>query len=236
MRLALSSAAAPDAAGASELLAACAHRGLSGLELCITRGMSPGVLLDDAAHAPGADVSIVGVWCDASHYAHQLSYISRTTGAPVIVGGAGGLEDRAAFARSITAHGGCAMLLVSGPADGWLPAVIAAGVPFAWQVGDDTVDAGADAERILRSNAPLGYVRLVGGGPETIMQEGRGIGSMMKTLTLAGYDGPLVLTPSSPRFRMAWRTWLGRRGGSGCGSKPGPMRPLQHFPEPSRQT
>jgi hypothetical protein len=219
MHLAISSTAAPDATGIHELLAACAYRGLGGLELCVTRGMSPGPLLEDVGNVSGNDVPIVGIWSDATHYAHQLSYISRTTSAPVIVAGDGSLEDRAALARSIIAHGGCAMVLVSGPADGWLSWITGAAAPFAWQVGDDTADAGADAELILRSNAPLAYVRLIGGGPETVMQEGRGIGSLMKTLTLAGYNGPLVLTPSSPRFRMAWRTWLGRRGGSGCGSK-----------------
>ena len=28
----------------------------------------------------------------------------------------------------------------------------------------------------------------------------------------------LILAPSSTRYRVAWETWLGRRGGWGCGS------------------
>ena len=36
---------------------------------------------------------------------------------------------------------------------------------------------------------------------------------------LARYGGPLVLAPGAPNALAAWRLWLGRGGGWGCGSK-----------------
>jgi hypothetical protein len=56
------------------------------------------------------------------------------------------------------------------------------------------------------------------------MQDGRGVGGMMRRLALAGYEGTLVLAPSTTRFRVAWQQWLGRRGGgSGCRSRNGDL-------------
>jgi hypothetical protein len=100
----------------------------------------------------------------------------------------------------------------------WIESVIASGVPVGWHI-DSTVERVAEAlPRLLENPGLLSYIRLEGGGPESAMQEGRGIGDLMRRLALAGYSGPLILTPSSPRYRVAWSTWLGRRGGWGCGS------------------
>jgi hypothetical protein len=216
MLLSLSSAAAPDAS-ISELRAACVHRGLAGVELCLAAGATD--LVEEMVNTRDADPPIVGLWTDASLYAHELSAVSRASAAPIVLGGPRSLEERMAFTRSIIAHGGDAMVLVTGAAESWLPAITAMGLPFAWQVDKDSHDAAGDAQRIQESGAPLAYVRLIGGGPETAQQEGRGFGALMMKLTLAAYGGPLVMVPSSPRYRVAWRTWLGRRGGSGCGSK-----------------
>jgi hypothetical protein len=65
----------------------------------------------------------------------------------------------------------------------------------------------------------LSHIRLLGGGPEAALHEGGGIGEVMGRLALSGYAGTMVLAPSSDRYRVAWQTWLGRRGGWGCGSR-----------------
>ena len=42
------------------------------------------------------------------------------------------------------------------------------------------------------------------------MHEGRGVGELMARLALSGFGGMVILAPSSPRFHVAWATWLGR--------------------------
>jgi hypothetical protein len=56
-----------------------------------------------------------------------------------------------------------------------------------------------------------------------------GVGAMMRRLAVEGYAGTLVLAPSTARFRVAWRKWLGRRGGWGCGSSTGEDLPMVHL-------
>jgi hypothetical protein len=119
----------------------------------------------------------------------------------------------------LLADGGT-VALVRGPAAGWLDDIDSAGRECAWEIDCNAFDPGDDAAEVLaRLGARLRYIRLIGGGPEAVMQEGRGIGALMSRLALAGYNGALILTPSSPRYRVAWETWLGRRGGWGCGSE-----------------
>jgi len=90
---------------------------------------------------------------------------------------------------------------------------------FAWEV-NPAVDDPADVPIVLRALGPrLNYVRLRGGGPESLDQTGKGVGSLMSLLAMARYAGPLILTPTTARYHHAWAAWLGRRGGWGCGSK-----------------
>ena len=101
-------------------------------------------------------------------------------------------------------------------------------VGLAWDLkpGDD--DPILMAQVLAAAGTRLRYIRLHGGGPETAGQTGRGIGLLMARLAVARFAGPLVLLPSDPRFHLAWRAWLGRAGGWGCGSKqsdPIPLRP-----------
>lgn len=103
-----------------------------------------------------------------------------------------------------------------GPVEDWLQ-LLPASMPFAWQVDESVPEFAGDAARLLRHGSGPAFIRLVGGGPETALQDGRGVGALMRVLALAGYAGPLVVTPSSHRYRVAWASWLGRRGGWGCG-------------------
>src|SRR5690606_7561036 len=116
--------------------------------------------------------------------------------------------------------GGQALVATHGPADDWMRVLRDAGAPFAWDVDASARDVTADAILVLRDSSIVpACIRLIGGGPEAAMLEGHGIGNLMGRLALAGFDGAVVLAPSADRYRVAWSTWLGRRGGWGCGSK-----------------
>lgn len=224
MRLGLSSAALADAH--LDILAdACAARGLTALELRSGDGHGIGLGADGAAAARAAEtrgVTIAGYWTHVRADVRALAQLSCSLNAPVIVDGAAALSDRIERARNVMHAGGRALVAVRGPAGGWLPDMACTGIGYAWELGGDNDDVAGDVQRVL-TEAPLGlrYIRLIGGGPETAMQGGRGIGALAGQLALAAYDGPLVLTPSSTRYRVAWASWLGRRGGWGCGSKAG---------------
>ena len=228
MRLGLSTDAAPGAS-ADEIIAACARRGLAAVEVTLAGGSAGSAECAAAITAAcrGSDVQPAGLLSTEPLNAADGARLSLDSGAPRIIGGSDELHVRIDRALRVLNHGGNALVLVTGPADQWLAAVDTATVGVAWQVDATCIDPAADAARLLQRRGRLVYVRLVGGGPETAMQEGRGIGALMRQLTLAGYTGPLILAPSSSRYHVAWSAWLGRRGGWGCGSKAPPPLPLQ---------
>ena len=221
MRLGLSSAAATDA-DIDALLASCARRGLAVLELRdedehgvsdVESARAAAVLASDFG------VAIAAIRVAASADVDQVAALAAQLEAAVLVA-AGSLEDRVSDTRRLVARGVQALVEVSGPADGWLGALEGADTDVAWQIDQAVTDLAGDVQRVLRAMpGRLRYVRLLGGGPETAMEDGRGIGALMGQLALARFDGPLVVAPSSPRYHVAWGAWLGRRGGWGCGSK-----------------
>jgi len=217
MRLGISADAAPGATPA-ELAETCARRGFGVVELTLPSGGDTGALLAQIDAAEFGTVRLAGIVSPCTGYANRLALLSRDAGVPIIVADTSGLAARITFTRSIVAHGGAALLLVRGPAHEWLHAVLDAGVRFAWQVDDDCTDPALDAAMILQRAGRIEYVRLLGSGPEATMHEGRGYGALITKLTLTGYDGPLVLAPSSTRYHVIWSTWLGRRGSWGCGT------------------
>lgn len=235
MRLGLSSAAAPDA-GLDELLAACARRGLTALELRDedlhgVAGRKDGVGGADAARrAAAAGVVISGFRSGSGDADLRLARIAREAGAPVLVGGGETLGARIDRAAALAAVDSASAVVVDGVGGGEdIRSIAEGGFQVAWEARVDEGGLGGAAERILREAADrLCHVRLIGGGPETPLGEGRGVGELMASLALCGYRGTVILSPSSPRYRIAWQTWLGRRGGWGCGSKAGgedaPMR------------
>jgi hypothetical protein len=225
MRLGLSAAAAPEAR-LDELLEACDRRGLLAVELLPgASGFSlaaPQLSVGAGHHA----AAVAGILIEDAADHVLLAGASRTLGVPIIVGGTAAHDERVSCARRIRLLGGAAHALLSGPAAAWVHLLGESGESFAWQLDDTCSDPVADSDRLLAWPGALQYIRLVGGGPEAAMHEGRGIGAVMGRLTLAGYSGPLVLAPGSPRYRIAWSMWLGRRGGFGCGSKAGAPAPL----------
>lgn len=221
MRLGLSSAAAVDA-DVDSLLAACARRGLAVLELRDedAHGVS------DAASAAAAAVLAAdfGVAIGSFRVAGAMTTakvadVCAKLEAPALIAH-GSLEERIATARGLGDSGVGALVEVSGAAESWLAAIAGADTDVAWQIDEAVSDMAGDLQQAMRAIPDrLRYVRLLGGGPEAAMADGRGIGALMGQLALGRFGGPLVVAPSSPRYRVAWENWLGRRGGWGCGSK-----------------
>jgi len=210
MKLGLSSAAAPDAT-LGGLLEVCGARGIALLEL-----REGDACLPDAGAAPADTSAIAAVLPRPVTDAARLARVSRVWQAPVLL-----TNDRAtSLARDIIEQGGDALPLMRGPAAEWVCKVAESEIAFAWEADATHTDLARDVVLVLRAagRAPA-YIRLIGGGPETALHEGRGVGTLMGRLALAGYAGPLILVPSSTRYRVAWSAWLGRRGGWGCGSK-----------------
>lgn len=103
----------------------------------------------------------------------------------------------------------------------WVEAAPAGTLGLAWDVTPGDPRLAVPAAVLEAAAGHIRHIRLHGGGPETMGQEGLGVGRLMSALALSGYTGALALAPSNPRFRYAWGAWLGRRGGWGCGSKAG---------------
>jgi len=225
MQLGLSSAAAPEAT-VHELIGVCAARGLRTLELRSgdAHGIDPGAdssleVAGALARATNAGVRIAGIRCEDAVEPVALAHLSRALDAPVTVA-TGDMMHRIELAAAIDAAGGRALVVVRGNADQWHADIVAAGFDYAWDIDGECTRVASDAAILLGSSDPaLRYIRMIGSGPETAMHEGRGIGNLMGTLALAGFAGPVVLAPSSARYRVAWATWLGRRGGWGCGGR-----------------
>jgi hypothetical protein len=231
MRLVLSSAVAPSAP-LDELMEAAARRGMAGVELVSGHAAADrrGVGADpgpgaDAVAAPAPVMALLEAeGTDADVEGHDLGALARELGVPALVrcsvdGGPGPGEalDRVGEIRRAGAE---AMVLL--PTAGLETALDAlpADEPVAWDADPRARDlTGPGAWLLDGAGARLRHVRLRGGGPEAVEQEGRGVGSLMARLAVAGYAGTVALAPSGPRYRVIWDAWLGRRGGWGCGSR-----------------
>lgn len=229
MQLSLSSAAAPDLPLA-DLREVCQRRGLAALELvfgdaCLPAAVDERLALEarNAGQRGSAGIAAVAV-PERVAVTGRILDLAAWLEVPLVVRAPREADALERLCR-YTGEGGRILLLHgSDPAAAaelralaeTLPAGTAA---LAWEVDP----AGADPARvpeILSACGPaLQYVRLLGGGPEAAAQSGLGVGALMARLALARFAGPLVLTPSTPRYHYAWRAWLGRTGGWGCGSK-----------------
>lgn len=230
MRLGLSSAAMPRASF-DDLVDACARRGLAALEL--RAGDWHGVDIVDAdgaaaaaaEHARVSGVPISAYVADAGGSDLRLARVSGTLGVPLVVPNGADALERCIALMEVGAN--ALPLLDGGESDAQLAAVDASGC----EVALDLHAPSGELDRRLacvheRFGNRLRHVRLHGGGPESVMHEGRGIGALLASLALQGYDGELVVVPSSERFHVLWQTWLGKRGGWGCGSSRSEPAPL----------
>jgi len=226
MLLGLSSAAAPDA-GLGELIEIAARRGFAAVEL--SEGDGHGVSVDSEEsrlaavlrHAATAGVSISGYRALTPGHDAALARLSRTLGSPVVLDGQEDLAGRVRRAGAIMAGGGDVAVVLRGrTAAGDAALVASAGLSLAWEADPHVGALGATVESLLGGHTGgLRHIRLLGGGPEASLQDGAGVGEMMRHLAVAGYAGTLVLAPSTARYGVAWRRWLGRRAGWGCGGR-----------------
>lgn len=236
MRLGLSSAAAPDLS-LEGLLEGCLQRGLSALELQTEDAHGVGALFTPAEsewlvrRAAEAGVEVVALSCRDPHAAcaTETLRLGARLGVPLLVPvPVEGLPAAVLteLVKGAAEAGGRLLLLhgtdpeVAARLRRVVEALPAGAVGLAWEV-DPHADDPARVPGVLEAAGPLlEYVRLRGGGPETAAQTGMGVGALMARLALARFAGPLVLTPTTPAYRHAWRSWLGRStAGTGCGSK-----------------
>jgi hypothetical protein len=230
MRLGLSSAAAPDAT-LDELLGACGRLGLSALELTAghAHGLDPG---DPSAHsaalagdardrAAAAGVAVAAFRFDDPER-DGLADFALALNAPILVP----LGAAPVFAARMPA-GVEVVAILPGDRDplASLDSLDAGSsdaplLPLAWDADPGSGFVTTAAAALLdRAGQRLRHIRLLGGGPEAVAQEGRGVGALMARVALSGFTGTVALAPSSDRYRVAWAAWLGRRAGWGCGSK-----------------
>jgi hypothetical protein len=256
MMLGLSSRSAPDAP-LEELLTICARRGFVALE--VEEGHAHGLdsrrnPLDPVAAARRAEeagIRITGyrtsVGVDSEHehpdmHAHaeigdsRLGRLGKALGATIVLDGPARIGPRLDLASALQRAGVRAAVVVEG--EGCLDEAAEAtarGLDIVWDADPGHGGLGPLGALLLERHADrLHSIRLLGGGPETATHEGGGLGELMGHLALARYAGSVIVSPSSTLYRVAWRTWLGRRGGSGCaGTQPGD--PLVDLPGPAAQ-
>ncbi|HET9983778.1 MAG TPA: hypothetical protein VFQ38_09325 [Longimicrobiales bacterium] len=230
MTLALSSAAAPDLA-LPDLVGACERRGLGALELVATdaHGLRPGLppaeaqRLAAAARERGVDVvAYRDATGELARDASTARFAAALGLAVVVPVGALALDEALLAAQHYAGAGATLLLAVDGRLETVdaalrLVSVAPAGaLAVAWDAAPGP--ALVDARETLRRIGPaLRHIRLLGGGPEAAGKEGAGIGPLMAALALQRYAGAVAIAPSTPRFRIAWSHWLGRRAW-GCGS------------------
>lgn len=248
MRLALSSAAAPTASlqelldacvrrglPALELEEGHGH----GLDVGMARHQATTEARERAA-SQGVEIAgfrlatpfpLLGDGTGLADFARALGaplLVPLAAGAPAGADGADGADGEGWAAVPETARRLIDRLAAAGapvrpvlPTAGGIPGDLQAleALPLAWDADPTVTELSAPARTVLEgAGARLVHIRLMGGGPEATEQEGRGVGALMAHLALAGYDGTVALAPSSPRYRVIWDAWLGRRGGWGCGS------------------
>ncbi len=225
MRLGLSSEAAPDAS-LDDLIRFAQRRGLDALELREgdAHGVAPNTSALGGAMAAQlvrtAGLTLTGYRTHQLEDEGRLARLSEALDAPVLLAGPAPLAVRVARAERISRAGGQVAILLRGDSAVWDGIVChAAGLALAWEADPQFGPVGAMAEPFLeRFGNALGHIRLIGGGPEAAVQDGAGIGDLMRQLALTSYTGTVILAPSAPRYGVAWQHWLGRRGGWGCGS------------------
>ena len=228
MRLGLSSAAAPGLPLA-DLLAGCGRRGLGELELVTGTGagaVEPDSVAGVADAARDLGIRVAALAPVRTDEAEAAVRTGARLGIPAVLRVA---ELPPAELRRLVlaaAEAGGRVLLMHGTepraarllrrAVDRFPAGTAA---LAWEIDPATADPAAVPALLRHAGLRLEYVRFRGGGPEAAAQTGLGVGALMARLALARYGGPLVLAAGAPHAVRAWRQWLGRSGGWGCGSR-----------------
>jgi sugar phosphate isomerase/epimerase len=232
MRLGLSTAAVPDWP-LEAIVEACARRGLQAIELVAGHGhdVHPGAAQADvrAAGERMRERGIASVLLRPADAAIALEpatmRLAALLGAGVIVAGADVNDAALEAARAVAGAPHAALLLAHGTdaAEAERIRLLAKrqDCGLSWRVDPARDRLEELAATILdAAGAQLQHIHLLGSGPESAASEGRGIGALLATLALRGWDGALTLAPSSPDRLPVWRLWLGRASW-GCGSRTG---------------
>lgn len=226
MHTALSSAAAPRAS-LDDLLAGLTRHGLEAVELRVGDGHAVNaaaslLTLQEAAHALREVRVRVAALLDEDGVPTEFALRAvRALDTQLVVGGAATLDERLRRADAARAATVPVAVLVGGrQADADARVVRGAGHRVVWEAHPDDAPLAEACDRVLAASADaLAGVRVCGGGPEGSLHEGRGIGALMARLTVAGFDGALILAPSDRKYHLLWESWLRRHGGWGCGSR-----------------
>jgi len=227
MRTGLSSAVAPGASLPALIDGATRH-GLTTLELRAgdRHGVSsllasdPDAIAAIMATAREAHVAISG-YRDLGHDdCDALAILARTLGTSILVAMDAPLDERLARADRLRLAGATVAVVVRGEhAAVEAQLVSRRGHAVAWDATPVEGGLGAQAAAVIEaSGGLLGHVGVAGGGPESALHEGRGIGELMARLALSRYAGTVILAPSDPSYHLLWERWLARPHGWGCGS------------------
>lgn len=222
--LALSGNAVPHLSLA-EIEGVCEARGLDGQEVVMKPGEDPDELVARVCAAKARVVAIRLAHL-AERTAPALARASRILAAPVSI--AADIVDAALLDRVVPIFeeaGG--RLLLGHHTDleealatlAVIDALDTSAVDLVWELQPSVANLDEGGAVLLAVTERLRLVRLHGGGPEQRYQEGRGIGALLGELSVTGYRGPIVLTPSSrdPTIQERWARWAASRGSSGCG-------------------
>ena len=193
MIIALSSEAAPRAS-LTALTEACVRRGIQALQLTISDAHE----LQAAAEAGGQNgirVIALNITTGDKVSPEQAALVSAQLGAVVFENDALAENWRASFQQ----RGG---VLVR---------------PL--ELDPQRANVAEQFAESTESGELPSHIMLRGGGPEAAQFEGRGIGTLMARLTVAGYAGTLIIAPSARAVLPVWNTWLMLRSNWGCGSK-----------------
>ena len=227
MQTGVSSAAGPGATLA-ELLAGATRHSLSVLELRAgdAHGVSasltsePGALAEVIDAMRGSPVTISSYRDNGAESTRELGALSRALGATILVDLPSPLAERLSRAEQLRRDGATVAVAVRGAdaAENALE-IKRAGHAISWDAAPANEQLGTQAAAVLSASGDaLRQVRIAGGGPESSLHEGRGIGALMARLALSGYTGTVIIAPGSPTYHLLWEQWLGKRPGWGCGS------------------
>lgn len=227
MQTGVSSEVVP-AASLAELLTGATRHGLSVLELRAGDGHGVSASLTSEAGAlthvidlmRESPVTISSYRDNGAEKTHELGMLARALGASILIDGPGPLTERLSRAQELRSDDASVAVVVRGTdAVGDALAITRASHAVAWDARPSDEQLGTQAAAMLTAcGDALKQVRIAGGGPESILHEGRGIGALMARLALAGYAGTVIIAPSSPSYHLLWEQWLGKRPGWGCGS------------------
>lgn len=233
MRTALSSAIAPRAS-LDDLLAGLTRHGLDALELRI--GDAHGVdsatstLAEMRRHLLNSNVGVVGFLDEKGEAPDRVGGLVHAFDSRWLLSSELPLAKRMEIADHAAKESIPVGVIVRGvDAAAQIEEIRQSGHSVIWEAHPGDAPLGGLVDGVMKASGDaLIGVRLCGGGPESQLHEGRGIGTVMARLAISGFNGFLTLTPSDRRFHVMWETWLGRRGGWGCGSKASdPVETLQ---------